>query len=282
MQELRIAHISELATDMIFQMKTDPTEYLGVTVDDWPNFTKCFGGARGELVTITADTGMGKSTFLRNWIFQLVSKGVPCMLISLEDHMRAVIRVMQQMITGLQFSALSEDEIGEVIRWMSKTPLFYLEHQGVVKHNFALKLIDYCGQVLKTKFVVIDHLDYCAPEWDRRPETYVIGDFLRQLSGRAGRYNMTVALVAHPAKRGLKGDETMEVGLDELKGSSSIKQESASVLALHRPEKDTGVTNLRFLKIRCPEYGKFTGARIAFKMLPNSGCFVEQGEIEWN
>ncbi len=281
MEKLKIRHISDMVDDLIKNMRDHPDKYLGLPVPTWPLFSTAFGGARGELVSITAETGVGKSTFARNWLFEMVNAGHRCLLVTLEDSMASVIRVMQQKITGQTLKNLTDDRVGLAIRWMKKNPLFYLDHHGTIGADLAIRVVEYAGQKLGVKMLVIDHLDYCVHRWDSRPEAYVVGDFVRSLSTQAIKHNMAIVLIVHPAKRGIKGQQIPEIGIDELKGSSAIKQESASIFALHKPDPEIPDIELRFLKIRCPEYGKYVKSKITFTMSTLTGCYAEQGSIEW-
>lgn len=90
----------------------------------------------------------------------------------------------------------------------------------------------------------------------------MVGDFLRRLAGLAHEYNVAILLIVHPTKTGEKGLKNREIGIDEMKGSSSIKQESDAVFSLFR---DKDFTYLRFLKIRHHLYSKYLNAMIAFR-----------------
>lgn len=278
-----IVHIKERFTHVVKRMRQDKSNVLGHATRHWLGFNKAFGGARGELVTVTADTGMGKSTFVRNWLLDTVGQNRPSLLVSLEDSINQVTECLSQMITGKDVMDFDDQDARSVAQQFNEWPLYYLNHQGPLKEDILLDLIDYASEELGTKFIVLDHLDYIDKSWSGRNESYVIGDTMRRLAGKAHENEVCIVLIAHPAKMNVKGNLQREIGLDELKGSSSIKQESDAVFSIYRPDPTVAESFLRFLKIRNHRFSKNIQGKIRFGFSnENLSWWEVTGELEYD
>lgn len=281
-KESEILHIKNQFSHIIKKMGQSPEEIAGHPHRTWLGFNRAFGGTRGELITVTADTGVGKSTFVRNWLKDHVEQGRPSLLISLEDSMNSVTECFCQMISGKDIINFGEQDAKAVGEQFKLWPLYYLDHQGPIKETVLMNTIDYAFTELGIKFFVVDHLEYIEKDWVGRNESYVIGDTMRKLAGKAHSLNVTIILIVHPAKMSVKGNEIREVGLDELKGSSSIKQESDAVFGIFRPDPQVAVAWLRFLKIRSHRFSRSVQGKIQFGFDPESLTWWEvDGKLEW-
>lgn len=276
-----VVHIKETFTHIIKRLQQKPEEIIGHPTLHWHGFNRAFGGARGELICVTADTNVGKSTFARNWLLDTVEYGRKACLVSLEDSIGWATECLAQMIVKKDIMQWKEDDLATIAQSYAKFNLWYLDHSGPIKEQFLYKMLRYCIDELGVTFFVIDHLDYIEKHWSGRNESYVIGDTMRRLAGVAHKYAVTIVLMVHPAATGQKGVGTREVGIDELKGSSSIKQESDAIFGLFRPEMNVAEVYLRFLKIR-GRFHKSIYGKIKYGFDPNSMRYYEvTGELEY-
>lgn len=261
----KVRHITEAVADFVRTLETRPEKITGHPTKYWTLFNRCFGGARAELVTITAETGSGKSTFARNWIQDMVHQGIPSCLISLEESMNAVMHRLSQMETGIASHKLDKGTKEWFGNKLEKLPLYYLDHAGIIHEDLVLKTIEYAASVHSVEFFVIDHLDYITKKtsWSNN-ESYVVGDFLRRLATLSHTLNVTIVLIVHPRGLDIRGNKRREIGIDELKGTSSIKQESDAVFSIFREVDGSNKCFLRFLKIRSHTFSKYLNAKIQY------------------
>lgn len=282
--EAKIRHVHEMYHYLVTQFQQTKQELNGYPTNYWTFFDEAFGGARpGELLTLTGETGSGKTTWAINWLLLMLQTQVPCLLFSLEIRWKAMVRVLATMMQQKPFHEFTETDLSGVSEVFSHVPLFVFDHNGMVDGDLVMKGIDYAVEKHGVKFILIDHLDYITKAWDRsRNEAYIIGDFLRNLCGKAHEREVTILQIAHPSKRNLAGNRRMEIGIDELKGSSSIKQESDAVLSIFQPEDEEPTARIRFLKIRAPWFSRHTNAYIDFEFDPYSQRFREKTGIRWD
>lgn len=269
----RVKHISEALEDFLHILESDPSKLTGLPTRYWPLFNQAFGGLRGELITLTAETGRGKSTFARNWLQDAVHQKIPSAYFSLEEGIVSVMHRLTQMELGKKSHTLEKFDKQALADSLSGFPLYYIDKKGMIEDKLLLNTLEYAIAEHHIQFFVIDHLDYIIKTagWSNN-ESYVVGDFLRKLAGIAHEHNVTILLIVHPAKTGEKGLKNREIGIDEMKGSSSIKQESDAVMALFRDKENT---YLRFLKIRHHLYSKYLNAMIPYTFNLNHLRFEE-------
>jgi len=274
-----IKHARESLSDFFALLKSDPKRIQGFPTRYWSLVNKAFGGVRSELVVITAETGNGKSTFARNWIQDCFHQQLPSLLISLEEGIMSSMFRFSQMEIGKSPLNFSDLEKKAWAQSLEQYPFYYVDWKGPIKEALLLNSIHYAIDTHGIKFIVLDHLDYVEKSWrDNRNESYVIGDFLRTLAGIAHSKECMILLVAHPSKLNVQGDRRREVGIDDLKGSSSVKQEADAVFSLYR-ETDNSYTYLKFLKIRSSIHSKFLNTKIKLRF-DNSNLRFEEVDFD--
>lgn len=278
-----IRHAKDLIHRVIARHQRKHEETIGYPTQ-WTVFNSAFGGLRpGELITLTSDTGIGKSTFALNLALHAVRSGRPALIFSLENGIDSLAMTIAQMITKKPFVKFESSDVAGLSEILERIPLYFYAWSGQLKDELVVAAMEYAADKHGVCVCVIDHLDYLVKTRESwQSEAYVIGDCMRRLVGSSKRKRITTLLCAHPAKLNQSGWKRREVGLDELKGSSSIKQESDAVFGLHRPKPEENITQLRFLKIRNHQFGRFMGGKIRFKFEPENLSLEELSTgVEW-
>lgn len=267
-------------------MQTSPEERRGYPTREWTVFDSAFGGARSELVVVTGDTSQGKSTFVRSWLIHYVNQKIPCLMLTLEESFAKVAKRLARYITRLPYDEIKGDALALVGQVFKDWPLYYLDHEGRLDAKFARRAIQYCVAKYGVKFVVIDHLDYLTKNYSAgKSETYVIQESMQDLASLADRHRVCIVALCHPSKTGMRattkkatGDKCREINMDEMKGSSGIKQEASSVLSLWRLKRGFPEAYVRLSKIREDEFSENEGGKILFSFDRNSRTWIETGE----
>jgi replicative DNA helicase len=279
---VNIVHGSDLFSEWLEAIKQPEEVQAGWPTLVWPGFNHHFGGARNELVVLTGETGRGKTTWALNWLKDQVEQGRPCLLLSLENGPNDAIAALSHMVTGKKLWLVTDDEKSNFGKKLAEWPLYVVNHEGPLRQQLISNAIDLACLRYGVKFVLIDHLEFILKEHEgQRSENYVIDDCCRWLSGRAGTLKTTILLICHPAKRAFSA-RGQELDLDDLKGTSGIKQTAASVLVHYRPREDADETWIRLAKMRCRYTSQYTGGRIQFGFNPARQQYVEKdGTLDW-
>ncbi len=270
-----IIHLSKLFDHVIEARVARPETILGYPTQCWPAFNNAFGGIRpGEVTVITAESGTGKTTFALNWAADYARPGQNGVFyISLEMAKQATAEILAQLIHRKPVREFDQKkdftDLQAVREVFNSLNFWFLDHQFHFGMDHLLKAIGYAVCEKKTRLVVIDHLGYLVHQGRAETQALAIGNTMRDLVRIANQLGATILLVVHPAKLNLRG-ENRPVELDDLKGSSDIKQEASNVLSLYKPNRTKPETHLFFLKIRSHHFSQAVGGRIRFDFDPRS------------
>ena len=218
---------------------------------------KLHGIRYGELVTITAGSGIGKSSFCRELATHLLNKGERVGYLALEESNRRTA-------LGLMSAAVGKSlHIGEHDRetltkayddTLANWNLFLFDGFGSYDPDTIYSRIEYLACGLECRVIFLDHLSILLSglDGDERRMIDVTMTKLRSLVERTG---IVLFLVSH--LRRTQSDQNHEEGdritLGQLRGSAAIAQLSDTVIALERDQQDPSkrdTTTVRVLKNR--------------------------------
>lgn len=184
----------------------------GLTLlDDYIN-----GFHKGDLITITAPTGQGKTSFCQFLTTNFSNQKIKTLWFSYEVPINNFLFKFGKNIPDGYLPKLLTDRS---MTWIERKVV-----EGIVKYN--------------TKVIFIDHLHYLFNLRESKNVSLEIGDIMRQLKIIAKKYSITIFIVAHTGKM----NEDGTVGLESIRDSSFVGQESDTVIALWRvKEKQTKI-----------------------------------------
>ncbi len=211
----------------------------------------------GELVTITAGSGIGKSSFCRELATHLLRNGERVGYLALEESNRRTA-------LGLMSAAVGKSlHIGEHDRstltqayqdTLAKWNLFLFDGFGSFDPDLIYNRIEYLATGLDTRVIFLDHLSILLSglDGDERRMIDTTMTRLRSLVERTG-----IALFLGSLLRRTSSDQNHEEGarvtLGQLRGSAAIAQLSDGVIALERNQQSASGgsdTTVRILKNR--------------------------------
>lgn len=230
----------------------------------WPVMCEHFGGLRSEdLTVITGDTGKGKTTFSLRYMLSLLQQGYPGLILSLEEGFSNLSKRIGEMVLESREKTWDDTKVGMYKTLTEQSaPIHVFSPSGPLAEDRAIDAMKYAVFKFGIRFVVIDNLTYIRLNYRHGgSDASSIGSFLTRLTGFAENHLVPVILIAHPSKLGDKGFKERETGMDELKGSSDIKQLAHTILSIF-PWKDK--TIVRFPKIRCSDYAHNRGKCMIF------------------
>ena len=240
---------------------------------------KTHGIRYGELTTITAGTGQGKSTFCRQLATQLLEEGVKVGYIALEESNRRTALGLMSVAVG-QALHLGEHEHSTLKNAYDSTianwNLYLYDHFGSLSADTIYSRIEYMALGLDIKVIFLDHLSILLSGLDG-DERRMIDKTMTDLRSLVERTGITLFLVSHLRRTHTDQDHTdgAKVSLGQLRGSQAISQLSDTVLALERNQQaEDDVSTLRVLKNR---YSGETGVATTLKF-DKSTCKYHETE----
>lgn len=226
----------------------------------WPalNF-KTHGLRRGEIVTLCAGSGVGKSTLCRELEHWLIGQGQTVGVIALEENLRrtalGIMSIEMNLPLHLRFDDVPQAELRRAFDATLGTNRAVLyDHWGSIESQRLMAKVRSMVKMLGVRWIVLDHISIVvsglAVENERRELDMAMTN-LRQL---AEELRIGIIVVSH-LKRvdGRAFERGGEVRLSDLRGSAALEQLSDIVLAGERDQQsaDEGdVLRLRVLKNR--------------------------------
>ena len=216
---------------------------------------KTHGIRYGELTTITAGTGQGKSTFCRQLATQLLEENVKVGYIALEESNRRTALGLMSVAVGKalhlgehEYTTLKDAYDSTINGWN----LYLYDHFGSLSADTIYSRIEYMALGLDIKVIFLDHLSILLSGLDG-DERRMIDQTMTNLRSLVERTGITLFLVSHLRRTQTDKDHTegARVSLGQLRGSQAISQLSDTVLALERDQQsEDDVSILRVLKNR--------------------------------
>jgi twinkle protein len=218
---------------------------------------KLHGIRYGELVTITAGSGIGKSSFCRELATSLLQNDERVGYLALEESNRRTALGLMSAAVGKSLhlgiherSTLTEAYQATLANWN----LFLFDGFGSFDPDIVYNRIEYLATGLDTRVIFLDHLSILLSGLDG-DERRMIDTTMTKLRSLVERTGIAMFLVSH--LRRTTGDTNHEEGarvtLGQLRGSAAIAQLSDSVIALERNQQaqsGSGTTTVRVLKNR--------------------------------
>ena len=216
----------------------------------WKPFDDLFGGLRpAELTILTGETGSGKTTLAANLGFKLSKENHPILIASFEMKPVRILKKMIQNETGYPFFDLNRKQLDVSLKSISERPIYFVDVYGEIGVNELKDAIYYSKRRHNIEFVILDHLHFFL-RYSGDQERQAIDQALRDIKSWAMELGIHVVLIVHPTK--LTYDNKV-VHLNDLKGSSGLKQIPDNVLSIWRSRDWNDSQNeivLYILKVR--------------------------------
>ena len=224
----------------------------------FPGLNLLLHGIRyGELTTITAGSGIGKSSFCRELATFLLQTGERVGYLALEESNRRTALGLMSAAVGksLHLGDPSREELTEAFdSTMAAWNLFLFDGFGSYDPDVIYNRIEYLASGLDCRIIFLDHLSILLSglEGDERRMIDTTMTRLRSLVERTG---IALFLVSHLRRTtsDTNHEEGARVTLGQLRGSAAIAQLSDAVIALERDQQSgsgNAATTVRVLKNR--------------------------------
>jgi len=250
-----------------------------------------YGIRMGELITITAGSGLGKSQFVRELVYHSLKNTQHNMgLMFLEESVkRSGLGIMslaanKALHIGEVFKNTTEKERKEAFdETLGTGRVFFFDHFGSNSIEAILHCVRFFANALDCKFIVLDHVSIVLSDQQQGDERKAIDEIMTKLRMIVQELNISLILVSHLKRPSSAGHEEGAVtSLSQLRGSSSIGQLSDIVLGLerngqHEDEIERHTTTVRVIKNR---FSGLTGPACRLLYSVETGRMTEREEFE--
>lgn len=244
------------------------------------------GLRKGELTIVTAGSGIGKSTIVREIGYKLALKyGLKVGNIYLEEGVaktaQGYIALHNNIPLGLlrmNPSLLSKEVFLDTRKEVfEKTGMLSLNHFGSLECDKLISKLEYLSVGQSVDFIILDHISMVVSGLATDNERKDIDRLMTALRSFIERTGVGVIGVVH-LKRPSTGDsfnKGREVSLTDLRGSASLEQLSDNVVAAERDQQDEEKKHIIQLRVlKCREFGDATGLAGACMYKVDTGRLV--------
>jgi len=227
---------------------------------------KLHGVRKGEILTVCAGSGVGKSTLVREMVLGLIEQGLSVANIALEDRMEDAAKHLIAMDMQIPFHSFKfkahkkEDVQPHYDKCVGNGNTFFYKHFAGITADSLMNKLYYYARSKAVDFIVLDHLSMVISATDTQNERKAIDTLMTNLAKMVVETGVGLIQIVH--LRRTSGDKSFakggEVELTDLRGSAALEQLSWTVIGLERDQQgdDRDFSICRVLKNRV--YG-FTG-----------------------
>ena len=249
---------------------------------------KTLGLRRGEIVTITAGSGIGKSQVCREVANHMIIQCETLGYIALEEsNKRTSLGFMSIYLNKplhLGTVEVEKEDFKEAFDATLNTGQVYMyDHWGSLEGDNLMNKIRYMVTGCNCNYIILDHISIVISGMELGDERRSIDNLMTKLRGLVEEVNCGLILVSHLKRpQGNKGhEEGAQTSMAQLRGSASIGQLSDIVIGCERNQQgDTpDRTIVRILKNR---WTGETGVACALDYNKDTGRLSESADVDFN
>ena len=272
-----------LAEDLWERMLEDDT--IESVPYPWSGLNDLTHGMRqGELVTLCAGTGVGKSSVCRELCYWLMQQGHTVGYLALEESVTKTVRGLMgiELNKPPHYWEYEEETLKETfMKVTGDNRLVLYDHFGSIQYEHLLSKIRYMVLSMGATHIFLDHLSIVVSgieESGAGNERRLIDNAMTKIRSMVEELGVCVFLVSHLSRtrEGTSHEEGGFTSLSQLRGSHAIGQLSDIVVGLERNQQEEGgeahITSLRVLKNR---FSGETGIGSKLQYEPNTGRLHE-------
>jgi len=218
------------------------------------------GIRKGEIVTITAGSGIGKSQFCREIAYSLILRDQKVGYLALEENTKRTalgfIGLYLNKPIHLQSVDYTMEELKDGFDNVLGTGNLYLyDHWGSMEVSNLFSKIRYLVKGVGCTHIILDHITIILSGLEGGDERRLLDFVMTKLRSLVEEVQCSLILVSHLRRpQGDKGhEEGVRTTLNQLRGSHGIAQLSDIVIGCERNQQDEenpDLTTVRVLKNR--------------------------------
>jgi len=248
-----------------------------------------YGIRQGELVCITAGSGLGKSQLLREIIWHLIQNTDDNIgLMFLEESIRktglSLMSLAANVPMHLPDTPTTEGERKDAFEQTLGTGrLFLFDHFGSTSVENIINRVRYMAKALNCKYIFVDHISIIVSAQETGDERKAIDEIMTKLRMLVQETDIALFAVSHLKRPDGKGhEEGAATSLSQLRGSGSIAQLSDIVIGAERNGQaddpiERNTTHVRVLKNR---FSGMTGPACSLLYTKETGRMLEHEQTE--
>tara|TARA_R110000824_G_scaffold197736_1_gene381384 strand:+ start:461 stop:2170 length:1710 start_codon:yes stop_codon:yes gene_type:complete len=239
------------------ELNNDSIDYPWTDLNDLT-----YGIRKGELVTVTAGSGIGKSAILREIIYHILQNtDAKIGAMFLEESIRRTGLGLMSIDANKQFhlptTTYTKDEMKTSFKNTVGSGRMYLyDHFGSTEIDNIVSRIRYMAKGLECEYIFLDHISIVVSAQENGDERKALDEIVTKLRMLVQETNISLFIVSHLKRPQGGGHEIGGVTtLSQLRGSAGIGQLSDIVIGLERDSQaedpiTRNTTQLRVLKNR--------------------------------
>lgn len=216
----------------------------------YKNLDTLIGGLKeGNIITIGARPGMGKTTFIHNIIINLLEKyNLPTLYLSLETSKE---------VTALKLTGVCTKQ--DLVKIWNNKDFTGTSMRDFISKKYNLYISDDCFNILELeqlleenkniKFIVIDYIQLMKNEKPYTSVTDLSNDILDRLRYLATKYKVIIFILSQ-LSRNVEYRENKRPLLVDLKNTGNLECNSDVVILLYRDYDNKNITEISVSKNR--------------------------------
>ncbi len=233
---------------------------------EFPKLNRALAGLRkGELTMMAGGSGLGKSIFATNIIYDMiVNKGLKVVDIKLEEDKKKTIFAY----AGMYFNdkryatcpkALSQEQRAE-FREVFKNYMTH-DHFGSLTNKELLEVLEYYALSEKADFILLDHISMAisgnvSGKDGERKDIDILVTKIRELINTSGVGFLCISHLSNPNSGGTQWEEGKKVNRSALRGSGALAQLSDNIIGIEGDLTQDETKNHRQIRLLKTRYGR--------------------------
>ena len=200
-----------------------------------------YGIRSGELVTFTAGTGLGKTSVIKELVYNLFKNTDSQIgMIMLEESPKITALDIMSVEANLPLRRpdihMSEEEKRKYFDSTVGTGRFYFyKHFGSNSVDNIVARVRYMAKALDCRYIILDHISMVVSSQEYGDERKALDEIMTKLRTLVEETDISLLLISHLRRPEGKGHEDgAATSLSQLRGSASIGQLSDMVIGLER------------------------------------------------
>lgn len=216
-----------------------------------------YGLRHGEMVTITAGSGLGKSQFVRELVWHILQNTESKIgLMFLEESTRKTGLSMMSLAADKPLhlpdcTATQEEKDNAFNQTLGTDRLFLFDHFGSSDIDNIISRVRYLAKAVGCDYIFLDHISIVVSAQSNGDERKAIDEIMTKLRTMVQETGIALICVSHLKRPDSKGhEEGAATSLSQLRGSASIAQLSDMVIGLERNGQAEDATERNTTKVR--------------------------------